>query len=109
MTPDEAARMTASGLSLEGYAGYFTAAEGLTALVAFGSRGRGEARADSDLDQAVICAKARLTPEAEAQGSSTWGLRERSAARRTRERSKLIRAPQPSLRARCRASISRQP
>jgi len=36
LTPDEAARMTASGLSLEGYAGYFTAAEVLTALVSFG-------------------------------------------------------------------------
>ena len=32
------------------------------ALVAFGSRGRGEARADSDLDLAVICREAVVPP-----------------------------------------------
>ncbi|MCT0248770.1 nucleotidyltransferase family protein [Synechococcus sp. CS-205] len=36
---------------------------GIKALVAFRSRGRGEARADSDLDLAVIYAADSLTPE----------------------------------------------
>ena len=39
------------------------------AVVAFGSRGRGEARADSDLDLAVILRGARLTP---AEKASCW-------------------------------------
>lgn len=36
------------------------------AVVAFGSRARGEARPDSDLDLAVIMAQAQLTPVAKA-------------------------------------------
>jgi predicted nucleotidyltransferase len=36
---------------------------GIQALIAFGSRGRGEVRSESDLDLAVICAESRLTPE----------------------------------------------
>ena len=36
---------------------------GVQAVIAYGSRGRGDAHADSDLDLAVICAEAHLTPE----------------------------------------------
>jgi predicted nucleotidyltransferase len=36
---------------------------GVKAVIAFGSRGRGDAHAESDLDLAVICAEAHLTPE----------------------------------------------
>jgi len=40
------------------------AVEGVRAVIAFGSRGRGEAHSESDLDLAVICAEASLTPHA---------------------------------------------
>ena len=39
------------------------ACEDVRAVVDFGSRGRGDAQADSDLDLAVICAQAQLTPQ----------------------------------------------
>ena len=42
--------------------------EGVRALVAFGSRARGDAHADSDLDLAVICQEAELTPEGKLVG-----------------------------------------
>ena len=37
--------------------------EGVLALIVFGSRARGEARLSSDLDLAVICREASLSPE----------------------------------------------
>lgn len=40
---------------------------GVQALVVFGSRARGEARPDSDLDLAVILQEAQLSPEAKAE------------------------------------------
>jgi predicted nucleotidyltransferase len=42
---------------------------GVRALVAFGSRARGDAHSESDLDLAVICAEPRLTPQ---QKRSRW-------------------------------------
>ncbi len=39
------------------------AVPGVRAVVAFGSRGRGDAHCESDLDLAVICAEPRLTPQ----------------------------------------------
>jgi predicted nucleotidyltransferase len=44
---------------------------GIQALIAFGSRGRGESRSDSDLDLAVICTEPSLTPE---QKRERWRL-----------------------------------
>jgi predicted nucleotidyltransferase len=44
------------------------------ALVAFGSRARGAARADSDLDLAVICREPSLTPVERTQRS--WAYRQ---------------------------------
>ena len=44
------------------------------ALVAFGSRARGAARADSDLDLAVICREPSLTPVEKTQRS--WAYRQ---------------------------------
>ncbi len=44
------------------------------ALVAFGSRARGAARADSDLDLAVICREPSLTPTQKTQRS--WAYRQ---------------------------------
>ena len=40
---------------------------GVQAVVVFGSRAKGEAQADSDLDLAVICQQAQLTPEQKRQ------------------------------------------
>jgi len=37
--------------------------EDVRAVVVFGSRARGDAQADSDLDLAVICAQPQLTPQ----------------------------------------------
>ena len=42
----------------------------LQALVLFGSRGRGDAHADSDLDLAVIAKEPQLTPQASSSGSN---------------------------------------
>jgi predicted nucleotidyltransferase len=42
------------------------------ALVAFGSRARGVARADSDLDLAVICREPSLTPAEKTQRSCAY-------------------------------------
>ena len=49
--------------------GRLCALPGVRAVVAFGSRGRGEASSESDLDLAVICAEPRLTP---LQKRSRW-------------------------------------
>ena len=60
------------GLGLEGFdlaeaLGRLCALPELQAVVAFGSRGRGDASADSDLDLAVIAKQPQLSPEAKLQ------------------------------------------
>ena len=52
------------GFDLSGALQRLCALPELQALVVFGSRGRGDAHADSDLDLALIAKESQLTPEA---------------------------------------------
>ena len=52
---------------LQGAMQRLIATEGVQAVVVFGSRARGQAQADSDLDLAVICSLPQLSPEQKRQ------------------------------------------